>query len=81
MMKEIEFTKEEVAAAHEQDGWAKDIAARFGIELGLTMDEVFHFNQDFICRHWPLQPHDMLRGYAGLSANYKGITLQNKAIL
>lgn len=58
-MKDIEFTREEVAAAVEQDGWVKDIAARFGKEPGLAMDEVFHFNLDFICRHWPLQPHEV----------------------
>ncbi|MBR0265543.1 MAG: hypothetical protein IJQ60_16870 [Prevotella sp.] len=45
-MKDIEFTREEVAAAVEQDGWVKDIAARFGKEPGLAMDEVFHFNLD-----------------------------------
>ena len=63
-MKDIEFTREEVTAAVEQDGWVKDIAAKFGIEPGLSMDEIFKLNIQFIAKHWPLQPYEVTYWHA-----------------
>lgn len=59
MSKEIEITKVEVSAAVEQDGWVKELAAKHCSGTGLSLDEVFHFNLDFICKHWHLKPHEV----------------------
>lgn len=54
-----DITKEDVAAAVEQDGWVKELAEKHCSGKGLSMDEIFKFNIQFICRHWHLQPSDV----------------------
>lgn len=54
-----DITKEDVAAAVEQDGWVKELAEKHCSGIGLTMDEIFKFNIQFICRHWHLHPSDV----------------------
>ncbi len=54
-----DITKEDVAAAVAKEGWVKELAEKHCSGIGLSMDEIFKFNIQFVCKHWHLQPSDV----------------------
>lgn len=54
-----DITKEDVAAAVAKEGWVKELAEKHCSGIGLSMDEIFKFNIQFVSKHWHLQPSDV----------------------